>query len=673
MKGTILIKSSECVLCTFNLQEIQVCEYSDLGQLPVTESILLQLGLEELIVVASSDLFALIQSFCPNTNVRSVNPSPLDESLLTSDLERIVMKDQQEVFLSELGKKCMQTLLSSFRILSIGTNFGACKIFKANFDSIYMQLDRACFNALNLFGDASLFSILNKSRTRAGARRLEQWIKQPLVDAEKIAERHEIVGVLVENGRMRQTIQSQRLTRVCDLDGMRTKLGIESTSLEDLVRIFESVIASQHLASDLIALNNSVINRVLGEPLKRNANLLEGFMKLVETTIDLSSFRVAAKFDPELEILASKRSMIETEIERLRSGVARVNRLENLRVVDTIAPYGKGFRVVRKQMVAAQKVSKSKQVQLNKAEYIFTTPELIDLVEELNSIEETYSKKSSEIVKKIVSVASSYAGVVGELADLIGAVDVLNSFAIAASTWRLTRPEPGSKVDLKNCRHLLVEIRAAVMNGHDYIPNNVEMSRNKNEGCVQIVTGPNMGGKSTYIRSVGLAVLMNQIGSFVPCDAGSSLPLFGAIMCRIGASDAQVRGVSTFMQEMIEASVIVNAARETSLVIIDELGRGTSTQDGFGLAWAICEYLKNEAKSFVLFATHFHQLAALPGAMNRHVAATVDEKGLTLLYEVRDGSTSESFGTNVAVLAGYPEKVVEDAILREREQQQLIY
>ena len=144
------------------------------------------------------------------------------------------------------------------------------------------------------------------------------------------------------------------------------------------------------------------------------------------------------------------------------------------------------------------------------------------------------------------------------------------------------------------------------------------------------------------------------------------MPIFNSVMCRVGASDAQVRGISTFMQEMIEAGCIVNSADNRSLVIIDELGRGTSTQDGFGLAWAISKHLKEVAKSFVFFATHFHELSKLPGATNRHVAALVNDRGLTLLYEVRDGPTSNSFGTNVAELAGYPKEVLVNAVLREK-------
>jgi DNA mismatch repair protein MSH2 len=330
------------------------------------------------------------------------------------------------------------------------------------------------------------------------------------------------------------------------------------------------------------------------------------------------------------------------------------------------------FRVSRKQMPSVQS-KKYRQVQVNKAEYLFTSAELVELVEELLAIEKEYSKKSDAVVKKIVSVASTYSAVVAALSDLLASVDVLTSFAVVASMCKLTRPvvldSPSSAtaalgdLQLIKCRHLLVEIRALEQLGTDYIANDVVMSGGAN--C-QIITGPNMGGKSTYIRSAALAVLMNQIGSFVPCDAGSQLPVFDAIMCRVGASDAQVRGISTFMQEMIEAATIVNSADNRSLVLIDELGRGTSTQDGFGLAWAIARHLKDTAGSFVLFATHFHELAQLPGATNRHVAASVTEKGLTLLYEVRDGATSNSFGPNVAALAGYPQEVVDDAIAREK-------
>jgi DNA mismatch repair protein MSH2 len=459
---------------------------------------------------------------------------------------------------------------------------------------------------------------------------------------------------------------------VPDLDVIGSKLATEqssSVSLEDLVRVYETVVVVNCLVDDLKGLKSENLNSLVVVPLEHSVRNMEGFMRLVESTLDLEAaskndFRIDSKFDPSLATISQNRESVLKEIEKLRSQIEKS--IDNVKIVECLAPYAMAFRVSRKQMASVQSLgSKYKQVQINKAEYLFTSSALMERVEELQSVESEYQKKASAVVKKIVSVASSYHAVVSSLAHTVGILDVLTSFAVAASMCKLTRPltDVHAPLNLKRCRHLLVEIRSLELTGMDYIPNDVFMTRESN--C-QIITGPNMGGKSTYIRSVALAVLMNQIGCFVPCDQGSSLPIFDSIMCRVGASDAQVRGVSTFMQEMIEAATIVNSATSRSLVIVDELGRGTSTQDGFGLAWAIAKHLKDVSNSFVFFATHFHELSQLPGAANRHVAAAVNETGLTLLYEVRDGPTSNSFGPNVAALAGYPAQVVQDAIAREK-------
>merc|ERR1712232_277276 len=183
------------------------------------------------------------------------------------------------------------------------------------------------------------------------------------------------------------------------------------------------------------------------------------------------------------------------------------------------------------------------------------------------------------------------------------------------------------------------------------------------ESRLHIITGPNMGGKSTYIRSVALLALLNQIGSFVPCQS-ATLPIFDSVMCRVGASDMQLRGISTFMAEMLEAASILNTATERSLVIVDELGRGTSTSDGFGIAWAIAKHLAEATRCFTLFATHFHELAALEdmvqGVHNRHATAAVDAASgrLTFLYSLADGAADKSYGGHCAELAGFPARVV---------------
>mmetsp|Transcript_24421 Transcript_24421/g.33423 ORF Transcript_24421/g.33423 Transcript_24421/m.33423 type:complete len:277 (-) Transcript_24421:173-1003(-) len=221
-------------------------------------------------------------------------------------------------------------------------------------------------------------------------------------------------------------------------------------------------------------------------------------------------------------------------------------------------------------------------------------------------------------------------------------------------------------ISLSGARHPCVEMQ----DGVNFMANDYLMRRD--QGRFQIITGPNMGGKSTYIRGLGSLVVMAQIGSFIPCDE-ATLPLMDSILARVGAGDSQQRGLSTFMAEMLEASSIVRTATDRSLVIVDELGRGTSTFDGFGLAWAISQHLVDTLGCWTLFATHFHELTGLadgqPAVENKQVTASVDDvsHAVTFLYEVKNGVCSQSYGVHVAKMARFPSEVLEVARIKAKQ------
>jgi DNA mismatch repair protein MSH2 len=309
----------------------------------------------------------------------------------------------------------------------------------------------------------------------------------------------------------------------------------------------------------------------------------------------------------------------------------------------------------------------------------FTTTAMTQMRREHDQLSENYNRTQSGLVQEVVNVAASYCPVIEKLAGVLAHLDVIVSFAHvsvhapSAYVRPKLHPRGTGNTILTEARHPCMEMQDDV----SFITNDVSLIRGESEFL--IITGPNMGGKSTYIRQIGVIALMAQIGCFVPCTE-AELTLFDCILARVGASDSQLKGVSTFMAEMLETANILKTATRESLVIVDELGRGTSTYDGFGLAWAISEHIVKEIGAFAMFATHFHELTALtetyPQVQNLHVVAHIGDadgdaamsddapavsnkrREVTLLYKVVPGISDQSFGIHVAELVRFPAKVV---------------
>lgn len=303
---------------------------------------------------------------------------------------------------------------------------------------------------------------------------------------------------------------------------------------------------------------------------------------------------------------------------------------------------------------------------MNKNEFLFTTNTLKNLCKQYDHCLNIYNTLQSEIINKTICAVSTYTPVIEKFIDLVSTLDVLISFSVVChnSPFPYVRPvivDHGENVIMRKSRHPLLELQ---YNLNNFIPNDIHM--NKKNSRLIIVTGPNMGGKSTYIRQTAIICILAQIGMFVPCDF-CEVPIFTQIMCRVGASDFQLKGISTFLSEMIEAAAIVKNADQNSFIIVDELGRGTSTYEGLGISWSIGKYILDNIKCFCLFATHFHEMSNIAyqceGVINRHVETTIDKekKKICFLYEIKDGASNKSYGVNVAEIAKLPKEVIQKA------------
>jgi DNA mismatch repair protein MSH2 len=684
-----------------SVRELGVSEFLDNDLYSNFESLLIQLGVKEcLIQVDRSDkdielakLKGIIDSCGIAISERSLGDFGTKD--IEQDLARLLKDERAAGTLPQTDLKLAMgsaaALIKYLGVLQDSSNFGQYQLYQHDL-SHFMKLDAAALKALNLMPGPrdgsktmSLFGLLNHCKTPVGSRLLAQWLKQPLMSLEEIEKRQMLVEAFVNDTELRQTMQEEHLRSIPDLYRLAKRFQRKMANLEDVVRAYQVVIRLPGFIGTLEGVMDEQYKDPLDDvytlKLREYSDSLAKLQEMVETTVDLDAldrheFIIKPEFDDGLRIIRKKLDKLKYDMEKehqavgmdLDQDIDKKLFLENHKV------HGWCMRLTRNEAGCIRNKSKYLECSTQKNGVFFTTHALQSMRREFDQLSENYNRTQSSLVNEVVSVAASYCPVIEKLAGVLAHLDVIVSFAHCsvhapiAYTRPKMHPRGTGNTILKEARHPCMEMQDDIQ----FITNDVSLIRGTSEFL--IITGPNMGGKSTYIRQIGVIALMAQIGCFVPCSE-AELTIFDCILARVGASDSQIKGVSTFMAEMLETANILKSATSESLIIIDELGRGTSTYDGFGLAWAISEHIVKEIRCFSMFATHFHELTALvdsyPQVKNLHVVAHIGDGGksndsggkaegreVTLLYKVEDGVCDQSFGIHVAELVRFPQKVV---------------
>ncbi|KAI6368058.1 MutS-like protein [Pyricularia grisea] len=683
-----------------SVRELGVSEFLDNDLFSNFEALLIQLGVKECLIqydkaedLKDPDLTKLKQ-IIDNCGVAMSERPMADFGTrdIEQDLARLLKDERSASLLPQTDLKlamgAASALIKYLNVLQDPSNFGQYQLFQHDL-SQFMKLDAAALKALNLTPGArdgsktmSLYGLLNHCKTPVGSRLLAQWLKQPLMSKDEIEGRQQLVEAFMNDTELRQTMQEEHLRSIPDLYRLAKRFQRKKANLEDVVRAYQVVIRLPGFIGTL----EGVMDEAYRDPLdatyttklRELSDSLVRLQEMVETTVDLDAlenheFIIKPEFDDGLRIIRKKLDRIRTEMDREFSKAAddlgqekeKKIFLENHKV------HGFCMRLTRTEAGCIRNNSGYQECSTQKNGVYFTTKHLQSLRREFDQLSQSYNRTQSSLVNEVVSVAASYAPLLEKLAGILAHLDVIVSFAHCSVHAPISyvrpkiHPRGQGRTLLREARHPCLEVQDDVQ----FITNDVELDRSGSSFL--IITGPNMGGKSTYIRQIGVIALMAQIGCFVPCSE-AELTIFDAILARVGASDSQLKGVSTFMAEMLETANILKSATAESLIIIDELGRGTSTYDGFGLAWAISEHIVVEIGCSALFATHFHELTALAEqhkqVANLHVTAHISGTGddakadakreVTLLYKVEPGICDQSFGIHVAELVRFPDKVV---------------
>ncbi|CDW56800.1 DNA mismatch repair protein Msh2 [Trichuris trichiura] len=639
--------------CELLTHSFRVCEFVDNEHLSNLQCALVQIAPRECITLATTgwissavdSVFRLIS--IPLTIVKQ---NQFDSSDLRSILDRLLKFkkgsanrcDALPEFNLQDAMQCVAAIVRYLKLMMDDCNMRQFSLETIDLGQ-FLRLDYGCFESLNLWK-------LNASD-----------------------ERLHIVGHFVNDKKLRCLIHQNILARFPDIHKISKLLVKKRVGLSEIHKMYSAVVCIPVL---LDALSQSDVDSVMEEyfvaPLKILVADFDKFVQMVRATLDFDyltstrEYRIKPQFDQSLSALHEEIQRLDEKLEKSFDHMSQSLNLEKGKTVkmEWNKQYGYCFRVTIKSQHCLKNQRGIQILDTLKGGIKFTDSRTSHLSEKMTEVKRKYGELQKKTVDTMVEVTAGYLEPFKHFGNLIASLDVLVSFAVAAVNAPIPYVKPNildkgcGEIDITDGRHPCLELQADV----SCIPNSLRLSKGDTEMIV--LTGPNMGGKSTYLRQAAVIVIMAQIGSFVPAKK-ASVSLVDSILTRIGASDNQYKGLSTFMTEMVEAANILKVAKCDSLILIDELGRGTSTFDGLGLSWAIARDIASRVHAFCLFASHFLELTMLADEVdvvkNFYMRATFAGDQLVLLYQVLPGICDRSFGINVARMVNFPEEVLQDA------------
>jgi len=520
----------------------------------------------------------------------------------------------------------------------------------------FMLLDKITLQNLNIISnkkdDAStLLSIIDYTKTSMGSRMLRGWLLKPLLNFDKINQRLNAVEELRENLVLKEQL-STILGNMQDLERLITRVVFKTASPKDLIALRNTLDKIPNLNNILRVTSSGLLKEKL-EEFSKLVTLIRDAIKEDPNTITREGNMIRKGYNAELDNLKKIKSdsrqwlLAFEEREKQKTGIKYLK-------VKFNKVFGYFLEVSKSNLDLVPDYYIRKQTQLNCERFI--TPELKEKENIILTADEKINELEYNLFMEVIEEVSGYTDSIKNVSSRIAVIDTIQSFASASIIHNYSRPNvsDSNKISIVNGRHPVVESLE-----ENFISNNLEMNDDMN---MMIITGPNMAGKSVYIKQNALIILLAQIGCFVPAEK-CHIGIVDRIFSRVGASDDIASGHSTFMVEMSETANILSNATDRSFVVLDEIGRGTSTYDGVSLAWAIAEYIITKIKAKTLFATHYHHLNKMtdefPSIKNYNIAVSEKEDEIIFLRKIVEGGTDKSYGIHVAKIAGLPDEVID--------------